>query len=260
MRRSSALTLSLHERSPSAHAGRRYSTAMRQALLLAPARSPARARRAVGGRRASRAGDGTLSVEDGRGKVTIDIARGGVIGRLDRGSVTIYDLHARRRLRADRLRATTRDGRARRRDRRPVRRHDVRFRLIGGAFRDRRQRQRASTSRRSATARRSLRGQRRGARASTRSTATTAARRARRCKPLPDEHAVQARHGSSSRTRSSRPSPLMAGRRADDPGRRGRGVDRLVRLALPEERRLRRARRRDRQRRARRRSPPSRRR
>jgi hypothetical protein len=37
------------------------------------------------------AGDGTLSVEDGRGKVTIQ-ARGGVIGRLDRGTVTIYDL------------------------------------------------------------------------------------------------------------------------------------------------------------------------
>ena len=36
-------------------------------------------------------GDGTLSVEDGRGKVTIQ-ARGGVIGRLDRGTVTIYDL------------------------------------------------------------------------------------------------------------------------------------------------------------------------
>ena len=37
------------------------------------------------------AGDGTLSVEDGKGKVTIQ-ARGGVIGRLDRGTVTIYDL------------------------------------------------------------------------------------------------------------------------------------------------------------------------
>jgi hypothetical protein len=38
-----------------------------------------------------RAGEGTLSVEDGHGKVTLQ-ARGGVIGRLDRGSVTIYDL------------------------------------------------------------------------------------------------------------------------------------------------------------------------
>jgi len=38
-----------------------------------------------------RAGEGTLSVEDGVGKVALQ-ARGGVIGRLDRGSVTIYDL------------------------------------------------------------------------------------------------------------------------------------------------------------------------
>jgi hypothetical protein len=37
------------------------------------------------------AGDGTLSVEDGRGTVTIQ-ARGGVIGRLERGTVTIFDL------------------------------------------------------------------------------------------------------------------------------------------------------------------------
>jgi hypothetical protein len=38
-----------------------------------------------------RAGDGTLSVEDGRGKVTVQ-ARGGLIGRLDRGRITIFDL------------------------------------------------------------------------------------------------------------------------------------------------------------------------
>lgn len=38
-----------------------------------------------------RAGDGTLSVEDGRGKVTVQ-ARGGLIGRLDRGLLTVYDL------------------------------------------------------------------------------------------------------------------------------------------------------------------------
>lgn len=37
------------------------------------------------------AGEGTLSVEDGRGKLNVR-ARGGVIGRLDRGSVTIFDL------------------------------------------------------------------------------------------------------------------------------------------------------------------------
>jgi hypothetical protein len=36
-------------------------------------------------------GEGTLSVEDGNGRVTMQ-ARGGVIGRLERGSVTIYDL------------------------------------------------------------------------------------------------------------------------------------------------------------------------
>ena len=36
------------------------------------------------------AGEGTLSVEDGRGKVSLE-ARGGVIGRLDRGTITVYD-------------------------------------------------------------------------------------------------------------------------------------------------------------------------
>ena len=36
------------------------------------------------------AGDGTLSVEDGRGKVNLQ-ARGGVIGRIDRGTLTVYD-------------------------------------------------------------------------------------------------------------------------------------------------------------------------
>ena len=45
----------------------------------------------VAGLAGQSAGEGTLSVEDGRGKVTIQ-ARGGVIGRLDRGTVTIYDL------------------------------------------------------------------------------------------------------------------------------------------------------------------------
>ena len=35
-------------------------------------------------------GDGTLSVDNGRGKVNLD-ARGGVIGRLDRGTITVYD-------------------------------------------------------------------------------------------------------------------------------------------------------------------------
>lgn len=45
----------------------------------------------VAGLSAEQAGEGTLSVEDGRGSVTIQ-ARGGVIGRLERGTVTIFDL------------------------------------------------------------------------------------------------------------------------------------------------------------------------
>jgi hypothetical protein len=45
----------------------------------------------VAGMASQSTGDGTLSVEDGKGKVTIQ-ARGGVIGRLDTGTVTIYDL------------------------------------------------------------------------------------------------------------------------------------------------------------------------
>ena len=36
------------------------------------------------------AGDGTLSVEDGQGRIVID-ARGGIIGRFDRGNITILD-------------------------------------------------------------------------------------------------------------------------------------------------------------------------
>jgi hypothetical protein len=45
----------------------------------------------VAGIAAVSAGEGTLSIEDGVGKVSLQ-ARGGVIGRLDRGTVTIYDL------------------------------------------------------------------------------------------------------------------------------------------------------------------------
>ena len=45
----------------------------------------------VAGVAALSGGEGTLSVEDGIGKVTLQ-ARGGVIGRLDRGSLIIYDL------------------------------------------------------------------------------------------------------------------------------------------------------------------------
>jgi hypothetical protein len=45
----------------------------------------------IAGLSAQRAGEGTLSVEGGWGVITIQ-ARGGVIGRLDRGTVTIFDL------------------------------------------------------------------------------------------------------------------------------------------------------------------------
>jgi hypothetical protein len=45
----------------------------------------------VAGAASLSAGEGTLSVEDGNGRVTLQ-ARGGVIGRIERGSVTIYDL------------------------------------------------------------------------------------------------------------------------------------------------------------------------
>lgn len=82
---------------------------------------------------ASRAGDGTLSVEDGRGKVTVR-ARGGLIGRLERGTVTIYDLTPRD------ANAPVVSG-----DDRPVlpvgvnglryRGAGIRFRVIGGGFR-----------------------------------------------------------------------------------------------------------------------------
>jgi hypothetical protein len=82
---------------------------------------------------ASRAADGTLSVEDGRGKVTVR-ARGGLIGRLERGTVTIYDLTPRD------ASAPVVSG-----DDRPVlpvgangmryRGTGIRFRVLGGGFR-----------------------------------------------------------------------------------------------------------------------------
>ena len=78
-------------------------------------------------------GDGTLSVENGRGKVTVQ-ARGGLIGRLDRGSVTIFDLTP-----ADANQPVVSG------DDQPVlligetgvryRGTGIRFRVIGGAFR-----------------------------------------------------------------------------------------------------------------------------
>lgn len=45
----------------------------------------------VAGVAALSAGEGTLSVEDGNGRVALQ-GRGGVIGRLERGTVTIHDL------------------------------------------------------------------------------------------------------------------------------------------------------------------------
>ena len=64
---------------------------MRKTLLLLALLAISLPVAAVAAVDATRAGEGTLSVEDGRGKVTIQ-ARGGVIGRLERGTVTIFDL------------------------------------------------------------------------------------------------------------------------------------------------------------------------
>lgn len=62
--------------------------AMRKPLLLLALLALALPVTAVS---ATSAAEGTLSVDDGRGKLNVR-ARGGVIGRLDRGSVTIFDL------------------------------------------------------------------------------------------------------------------------------------------------------------------------
>ncbi len=64
---------------------------MRKTVVLLAVLALALPAAGVAGLFALRAGEGTLSVEDGRGTVTLK-ARGGVIGRLDRGTVTIYDL------------------------------------------------------------------------------------------------------------------------------------------------------------------------
>ena len=45
----------------------------------------------LAGYAATQVGDGTLSVENGRGKVVVH-AKGGIIGRLDRGTVVVFDL------------------------------------------------------------------------------------------------------------------------------------------------------------------------
>ena len=78
------------------------------------------------------AGDGTLSVEDGRGKVTLQ-ARGGVFGRLDRGTVTVWDTTPADAsypvvTGADQPEAFLVDGGVR------YRGAGIRFRVIGGGF------------------------------------------------------------------------------------------------------------------------------
>ena len=83
-----ALTLSLHDHDPRHTRRADTATLMRKTFVLLGLLALALP---VAGVAALSAGEGTLSVEDGVGKVTLQ-ARGGVIGRLDRGSVTIYDL------------------------------------------------------------------------------------------------------------------------------------------------------------------------
>lgn len=79
------------------------------------------------------AGDGTLSIEDGQGRIVIDV-RGGVIGRFERGSVTILDRTPGDTFEAKVWGATREVDLGLDRGERhfgPA----VRFRLIGGAFR-----------------------------------------------------------------------------------------------------------------------------
>ena len=83
-----AFTLSLHDHDPRHTRRADTATVIRKTLVLLGLLVLALP---VAGVAAPGAGEGTLSVEDGLGKVTLQ-ARGGVIGRLERGSVTIYDL------------------------------------------------------------------------------------------------------------------------------------------------------------------------
>lgn len=64
---------------------------MRKVLVLISLLALALPVAGLAGLAAKRAGEGTLSVEDGRGKVIVQ-ARGGAIGRLERGTVRIFDL------------------------------------------------------------------------------------------------------------------------------------------------------------------------
>jgi len=79
------------------------------------------------------AGDGTLSIEDGQGRIVIDV-RGAVIGRFDRGSVTILDRTPGDAFEAKVWGATHEIGFPDARVR-YVGDAGVRFRLIGGSFR-----------------------------------------------------------------------------------------------------------------------------
>ncbi|HUP33565.1 MAG TPA: hypothetical protein VM184_11065 [Gaiellaceae bacterium] len=64
---------------------------MRKALVLVSLLALALPVAGLGALAAKRIGEGTLSIEDGRGKVIVQ-ARGGAIGRLERGTVRIFDL------------------------------------------------------------------------------------------------------------------------------------------------------------------------
>jgi hypothetical protein len=83
-----AFTLSLHDHDPRHTRRVDTATVIRKTLVLLGLLALALP---VAGVAASVSGEGTLSVEDGQGKVTLQ-ARGGIIGRLERGVVTIYDL------------------------------------------------------------------------------------------------------------------------------------------------------------------------
>ena len=82
------LTLSLHEYHPRHTPRTDTGSVMRKTFLLLALLALGLP---VAGLASQSTGEGTLSVEDGRGKVSVQ-ARGGIIGRLDRGTVTIYDL------------------------------------------------------------------------------------------------------------------------------------------------------------------------
>lgn len=79
-----------------------------------------------------KSGDGTLSVEDGRGVVLLSV-RGGVIGRFDRGSVTIVDLTPNDAF-EPKVWGAERDVDVRGGDGERHSGKNVRFRVIGGEF------------------------------------------------------------------------------------------------------------------------------